>query len=639
MIEKNVGDQTKHGFSDYPRIYQANLSRRISTVIFGLVVVLVVPIVNFLPSPWHDIWQRQPILLTALFLLGTVGAVLSMNHILRQRITLMPDVIELRSGWASRQIQRDQIISWCLRRNLSYGVLVLQIEGRKPRVMKAVLQCRPDVHFVEWFSGFSNAESEAEVRLREAVRNNPNFGSTPDERESVYQSAGRSARLLAGIAVVVSAWAIYFPYYKDSAVWICIFLPWLCMLTSVLSKGMINPIQLNYANPGNYLTVVFVLPPIALLTQALAIDNIVSREVALYSSGIISVPYLIFLGLCSNGYGRRLKIFLPVALLAVAYGYGAFVMGNFQLALGKLERHRAFIVGWHDGQNSKSGGYFKVTPWGPYKTATDVLVDREHYYSMRLNQMICFNLHTGLFNFQWFDSDYCYTPERWKLLPTDTIRTPESMGPLSTEIVGPAEEVKPGTPHAWGLTAGFALAAQSKMDPKKLGGWDVSQYNIESIKDTYLVPSWRVYSRDDLLSTLDYLENSGHNAEFVRFGQMNLALERKDYRRMGELLQISDIGLDYKWNFVRMHYAELQGRGLMAFDLVRAINLTRWGYLAGYLDEQEAWEHIMESSKRLQKTYKSWKDLTDNYVLGRIFGRAGYGNQMEFADTLNKALD
>jgi hypothetical protein len=46
-----------------------------------------------------------------------------------------------------------------------------------------------------------------------------------------------------------------------------------------------------------------------------------------------------------------------------------------------------------------------------------------------------------------------------------------------------------------------------------------------------------------------------------------------------------------------------------AWDMCRAIDLLRIGFAAGYLDEDDCWEHVRQVSLLLQKQYKSWEEL------------------------------
>ena len=41
--------------------------------------------------------------------------------------------------------------------------------------------------------------------------------------------------------------------------------------------------------------------------------------------------------------------------------------------------------------------------------------------------------------------------------------------------------------------------------------------------------------------------------------------------------------------------------------------------MAGYFTEEEAWSRITPAARKLQKTFYSWKDLGQNYLIGREF--------------------
>jgi hypothetical protein len=58
---------------------------------------------------------------------------------------------------------------------------------------------------------------------------------------------------------------------------------------------------------------------------------------------------------------------------------------------------------------------------------------------------------------------------------------------------------------------------------------------------------------------------------------------------------------------------------ISAWDYDRYVALCGWGYLAGYLSEDEAWQRIMPVARLLQKTFSSWEDLGRNHIVGREF--------------------
>ncbi len=49
------------------------------------------------------------------------------------------------------------------------------------------------------------------------------------------------------------------------------------------------------------------------------------------------------------------------------------------------------------------------------------------------------------------------------------------------------------------------------------------------------------------------------------------------------------------------------------------MNVAGWCHVAGYLEEDEAWEWVLPAARRLQKSYGSWSELGNGYCLGRQF--------------------
>src|SRR2546421_11592993 len=49
-------------------------------------------------------------------------------------------------------------------------------------------------------------------------------------------------------------------------------------------------------------------------------------------------------------------------------------------------------------------------------------------------------------------------------------------------------------------------------------------------------------------------------------------------------------------------------RSDIAWDYARAINVARYGFTVGYIDETEAWDFIQPAAERLQLAYSSWQE-------------------------------
>jgi hypothetical protein len=120
----------------------------------------------------------------------------------------------------------------------------------------------------------------------------------------------------------------------------------------------------------------------------------------------------------------------------------------------------------------------------------------------------------------------------------------------------------------WGLATGAILNQKNGDSHETLMPVSFSGENrAEAIR--ILKTSWGIESRDELLSSLGNLESS---------------TEPTDSR---------------------------------AWDLCRHTNVARWGAMAGYISEAEAWERILRVSRQIQETYKSWSEMSEAYLAGR----------------------
>ncbi|MFC4640225.1 DUF1266 domain-containing protein [Deinococcus hohokamensis] len=126
----------------------------------------------------------------------------------------------------------------------------------------------------------------------------------------------------------------------------------------------------------------------------------------------------------------------------------------------------------------------------------------------------------------------------------------------------------------WALAAGAQLTEMNDSRHDTL--------NPEPTADTSdwrsgLEQWWEVTGREELLDRLHWLESSGH----------------------------------------RQKFKEALGHEPLAWDLVRYINLVRWGFGARFLQEAEAWQFILRVAPRLEAAYDSWGAMARDYILAR----------------------
>lgn len=134
---------------------------------------------------------------------------------------------------------------------------------------------------------------------------------------------------------------------------------------------------------------------------------------------------------------------------------------------------------------------------------------------------------------------------------------------------------------------------------------------------------WGVKSQADLFGSFDWIDKEGGHRIF--FEEIEKAINAPNSAEELARLQKKFSGrwspseFEDKVKVVRQYSPNLKGKGIYGWDYIRYIGLCRWGALAGYLSDDEAWQKIMPAARKLQKHFGSWSELGRNYLIGRRF--------------------
>jgi hypothetical protein len=185
---------------------------------------------------------------------------------------------------------------------------------------------------------------------------------------------------------------------------------------------------------------------------------------------------------------------------------------------------------------------------------------------------------------------------------------------------GPAnpQAVKAGTPHAWALAASAVLTRLNGDQDDLLGGKQATPLYVSALKQS-LDQWWGIKNREDLLDMLSWAdEGGGHRADW---DELVNYLNSLDEAGRAELMAQAenDAEMKHQVEMAVKYGPQLGKKSLIGWDYARYISLCRWGYACGYLSEQEAWDRIMPVAALLQRTFSSWADLGENYLIGREF--------------------
>ncbi|MBE0432814.1 DUF1266 domain-containing protein [candidate division WOR-3 bacterium] len=175
---------------------------------------------------------------------------------------------------------------------------------------------------------------------------------------------------------------------------------------------------------------------------------------------------------------------------------------------------------------------------------------------------------------------------------------------------GPGDEQK-----RWALAATALLTEYNQESHDVLEGVVRTQENIARHK-MLLNYWWGIDSREHLLFLLEWVEQIGHRKRFDEMGRYMNTLSDHQFIEMLKSVNKEDRS---SWETVFKYWSRLGAKSLIGWDFCRYIHLCRRGYLLGYLSEKEAWDLIMPKAQLLQRTFDSWWDLGENYLIGREF--------------------
>lgn len=185
---------------------------------------------------------------------------------------------------------------------------------------------------------------------------------------------------------------------------------------------------------------------------------------------------------------------------------------------------------------------------------------------------------------------------------------------------------------AWGRAMGAVLISINDGNPYYFGGYEATDANKKAARNI-LKSSWSISSRKDLLKQIRFLMDTGSRKDYKREAKDLKVLSAKDRKKA--LKQVSGA--------LKTHYDNLQyvsdtwgGKGLLAWDLCRISHLAQWGYIADYINLDEAQALLEPAASRLQKSFDNWDDVVNNWLDGYAYANSIEIRSIEKTDYTNR---
>lgn len=192
--------------------------------------------------------------------------------------------------------------------------------------------------------------------------------------------------------------------------------------------------------------------------------------------------------------------------------------------------------------------------------------------------------------------------------------------------------------YQWATACSAQLFSQNDCGLWSLSGEEPTEKNIADEK-RLLQEWWSISSRSELLDALNSQLNDGHNSAWMSYRRMINQNNPGDFAKTLVKAAANPPEVGSRTDLVLEYGNKFGERGILAWDLCRYICLCRWGYKVGWLSEEEAYERIMPVARRLQSTYGSWKQMGEEYLVGRNFwSTKHYEQDKEKTDRILKEL-
>ena len=169
------------------------------------------------------------------------------------------------------------------------------------------------------------------------------------------------------------------------------------------------------------------------------------------------------------------------------------------------------------------------------------------------------------------------------------------------------------------LNGTFAiLTVANGGDLNTFGGFEPSARLEREWKST-LDAWWGIDNKGELLSVIDELTVGLHNPGFLEEAEYYEITSMTEEEFINELQYIEDEeDILYFLTLFSAYYFYGED-AIMGWDLSRAVQLCAQGFLAGYLDFEEALEKAASIGKIIQRTFDSWEDFWDSYFYGYFY--------------------
>ncbi|MNS88519.1 hypothetical protein D3C72_1224970 [compost metagenome] len=143
---------------------------------------------------------------------------------------------------------------------------------------------------------------------------------------------------------------------------------------------------------------------------------------------------------------------------------------------------------------------------------------------------------------------------------------------------------------------------------------------------------WSVHDKKSALTALEKIRTEGHRTKFNVLkdcipseGRIDiLSLEKFKQVFIFDMVNSEEVKmLDEEFKklaeWMQRTQKYLGASGILAWDLARSVHLARLSYVAGYLDDNEAWAEILKLAPLSVDKFGNWLEFSQSFLIGLTF--------------------
>ena len=393
--------------SQFPRTYQSSLGYRLAFVSLGLFLAggSLLGVWYFATGRGGTVPRASILLILLCFCFFLLGAYLVLA-MLKSKLILTADSIELRDPLVTKHLLRSQIAGWRVLPTQYISTLVLVPRDPHAKQIKFPLTFKLDEQFEAWLEPLTNldAQDQAESVAHIDAQLDPSL--TEEQREVILFNAYRFSKYLTWASWTAAALGWFYPRPYSLVILILAAIPPIAIYLGLRAKGVYQfDGQRNDARPS--LAVPVIAPGASLAIRATYDLSFLHWQQLCSPILVLTIAMTALIAAADPKTGKQRWSYLAFLLLAAFYSGGVTAMADSILDHSTPHVFQAEVLHKHISSGRSTTWYLQLAPWGPQDHPDEVSVHRSLYNSVQPGQTVCVYLYPGALKIPWFQVAHC----------------------------------------------------------------------------------------------------------------------------------------------------------------------------------------------------------------------------------------